>query len=94
LDVDKYLITHGTYDTEKWVLEEFNAVIPHNQILTHLNKHSAYINEAKALVIETAEKNPISDLCCTGLYFFKHHEDFLEAFLYHRDNSIFVKGEL
>lgn len=45
-------------------------------------------------VIETAEKNPISDLCCTGLYFFKHHEDFLEAFLYYRDNSIFVKGEL
>ena len=45
-------------------------------------------------VIETAEKNPISDLCCTGLYFFLYHEDFLEAFLHHRDNSILVKGEL
>lgn len=45
-------------------------------------------------VIETAEKNPISDLCCTGLYFFNHYEDFLDAFLYHRDNSIFVNGEL
>jgi NDP-sugar pyrophosphorylase family protein len=45
-------------------------------------------------VIETAEKNPISDLCCTGLYFFKYHEDFLEAFLHHKENSILVKGEL
>lgn len=44
-------------------------------------------------VIETAEKNPISDLCCTGLYFFKHYEDFLEAFLYYRDNSLLVRGE-
>ena len=45
-------------------------------------------------VIETTEKNPISDLCCTGLYFFKHYEDFLEAFIYHRNNSILVNGEL
>lgn len=32
------------------------------------------------LVIETAEKNPISDLCCTGLYHFSSVELFLSAY--------------
>lgn len=32
-------------------------------------------------VIETTEKNPISDLCCTGLYHFNQAEFFTEAFL-------------
>jgi NDP-sugar pyrophosphorylase family protein len=32
------------------------------------------------LVAETAEKNPISNLCSTGLYFFKDYRDFLTAF--------------
>ena len=31
-------------------------------------------------VIETAEKNPISNLCSTGLYYFKSGQDFLELF--------------
>ena len=31
-------------------------------------------------VIETAEKNPISDLCSTGLYHFAHAGDFKRAF--------------
>jgi tetratricopeptide (TPR) repeat protein len=30
-------------------------------------------------VLETAEKRPISDLCCTGLYHFAHAGDFREA---------------
>lgn len=31
-------------------------------------------------VIETAEKNPISNLCSTGLYYFKQAGDFITAF--------------
>jgi hypothetical protein len=50
--------------------------------------------EQNNMVVETAEKNPISDLCCTGLYFFKYHEDFSEAFQFYKNNSIFVNGEL
>ncbi len=45
-------------------------------------------------VIETAEKNPISDLCCTGLYYFNDGKKFIESFNYFDDNSIFVKGEM
>lgn len=45
-------------------------------------------------VVETAEKNPISNLCCTGLYYFKDYKDFMDSFTYFNINSIFVKGEL
>ncbi len=31
-------------------------------------------------VSQTAEKNPISDLCCTGLYYFSSKRDYLEAY--------------
>ncbi|MBW6398722.1 glycosyltransferase family 2 protein [Roseomonas sp. HJA6] len=31
------------------------------------------------LAVETAEKRPISDLCCTGLYHFRRAGDFLDA---------------
>lgn len=31
-------------------------------------------------VVEVTEKNPISDLCCTGLYHFERTDAFLEAF--------------
>jgi len=37
-------------------------------------------------VAETAEKNPISDLCCTGLYHFASVEIFLKTY------SIFIKS--
>jgi hypothetical protein len=36
------------------------------------------------LVIETAEKRPISDLCCTGLYHFARVSDFCEALVVER----------
>lgn len=38
-------------------------------------------SSASNKVIETAEKNPISDLCSTGLYYFKQAGDFKKAFI-------------
>jgi hypothetical protein len=35
---------------------------------------------ARQTVAETAEKRPISDLCCTGLYHFRRYDAFLRAF--------------
>jgi hypothetical protein len=35
--------------------------------------------DQEGLVVETAEKRPISDLCCTGLYHFKHAAAFRAA---------------
>jgi hypothetical protein len=43
-------------------------------------------------VAETAEKRPISDLCCTGLYHFARAEDFLAALANQRDRP--AAGEL
>ncbi|KZZ11281.1 capsular biosynthesis protein [Oleiphilus sp. HI0130] len=52
-----------------------------------LNKHS---NK----VIETAEKKPISNLCSTGLYYFKSGSDFLTLFdKAKRANSALVNNE-
>lgn len=34
---------------------------------------------AEPIALETAEKQPISDLCCTGMYHFARAGDFLEA---------------
>ncbi len=36
-------------------------------------------DEANRIAAETAEKKPISDLCCTGLYHFNRAEDFRSA---------------
>ncbi|MBY6187982.1 glycosyltransferase family 2 protein [Marinobacter hydrocarbonoclasticus] len=38
------------------------------------------VEPGSTLVSETAEKNPISDLCSTGLYHFERAEDFLRVF--------------
>ncbi len=38
------------------------------------------INEHSHKVIQTTEKNPISDLCCTGLYHFSSVNDYLDAY--------------
>jgi len=40
----------------------------------------AEIHESSDLIIRTTEKEPISDLCSTGLYFFKSASLFLEAY--------------
>ncbi|HAS3630233.1 TPA: capsular biosynthesis protein [Vibrio cholerae] len=47
-------------------------------------------------VIQTAEKNPISDLCSTGLYYFHRKEDYLEAYREYvaRPSQEWERGEL
>jgi hypothetical protein len=50
--------------------------------------------ENKILVECTAEKEIISNLCCSGLYVFSNHLDFFEAFEHYSKNNIFVKGEI
>ena len=48
------------------------------------------------LVSQTAEKNPISDLCSTGLYYFKTIKDYLESYETYisRPESEWEKGEV
>ncbi|WP_429090593.1 glycosyltransferase family 2 protein [Aeromonas rivipollensis] len=47
-------------------------------------------------VVRTAEKNPISNLCSTGLYHFNHKKDFLDAFYDYlaKPRDEWEKGEL
>lgn len=53
-------------------------------------------NDESTLLIETAEKRPMSDLCCTGLYFFNKVSDFKSSFLdyQHKPKELWDKGEL
>jgi NDP-sugar pyrophosphorylase family protein len=48
------------------------------------------------VVVETAEKRPLSNLCCTGLYHFKSAHDFMRAFSIYlaKPSSEWEKGEL
>ena len=43
--------------------------------------------QGSSKVARVTEKNPISDLCCTGLYHFARAGDFLDAFEAERDNG-------
>ncbi|MBS1089975.1 glycosyltransferase family 2 protein [Gluconobacter wancherniae] len=43
-------------------------------------------NSSEPLAARTTEKQPISDLCCDGLYHFAHTRDFLEALAQERLN--------
>lgn len=54
------------------------------------------ISDNSTLVVQTAEKKPISDLCCTGLYHFRSLEQYLEAYsLYlNKPQEEWEKGEL
>lgn len=54
------------------------------------------INEKSTLVCQTAEKNPISDLCCTGLYHFSDIEDYLLIYneYLNKPQAEWEKGEL
>jgi hypothetical protein len=47
-------------------------------------------------VIQTAEKNPISDLCSTGLYHFNRKQDYLDTYYRYlaKPKSEWEKGEL
>ncbi|OOE49845.1 glycosyltransferase family 2 protein [Salinivibrio kushneri] len=53
-------------------------------------------NEQSTLLTETAEKRPISDLCCTGLYFFNKVSDFKSSFFDYQSKpkELWEKGEL
>jgi len=54
------------------------------------------INEQTTQVDLTTEKNPISDLCCTGLYHFKNIQDYFKAYDYYLSipKEQWEKGEL
>ena len=54
------------------------------------------IKEGSTLVSETAEKNPISDLCCTGLYHFSDVQDYLLIYKEYlqKPQEAWEKGEL
>lgn len=54
------------------------------------------LNENTTQVIETAEKRAISNLCCTGLYYFKTISQFLDAYFNYLDLPVsqWDKGEL
>lgn len=45
-------------------------------------------------VVRTTEKERISDLCSDGLYYFKKISDFVEIFLYAKENKNLSKNEL
>lgn len=54
------------------------------------------ISNDSSLVNLTTEKNPISDLCCTGLYHFKNIQDYFAAYDYYLSlpREQWEKGEL
>lgn len=54
------------------------------------------VAENSTQVCQTAEKNPISDLCCTGLYYFKSLSQYLDAYYAYLDKPVdsWEKGEL
>jgi len=54
------------------------------------------INEQSTEIDLTTEKNPISDLCCTGLYHFKNIQDYFNAYDYYLSlpKAQWEKGEL
>ncbi|WP_425653325.1 glycosyltransferase family 2 protein [Vibrio campbellii] len=54
------------------------------------------LSDNGTLVCETAEKKPISDLCCTGLYHFNSLELYLSAYYHYLEKPIseWEKGEL
>lgn len=54
------------------------------------------INEQSSLIDLTTEKNPVSDLCCTGLYHFANIQDYFSAYNYYLSlpKEQWEKGEL
>jgi hypothetical protein len=54
------------------------------------------ISDSSTQVDLTTEKNPISDLCCTGLYHFKNIQDYFKAYDYYLSipKEQWEKGEL
>jgi hypothetical protein len=54
------------------------------------------VNDLSTEINLTTEKNPISDLCCTGLYHFKNIQDYFSAYDYYLSlpKAQWEKGEL
>lgn len=54
------------------------------------------LSNDSTLVVETAEKRPISNLCSTGLYHFNHIQDYFDAYYAYLDlpQEQWDKGEL
>jgi hypothetical protein len=54
------------------------------------------INSSSTIIELTTEKNPISDLCCTGLYHFNNIQDYFSAYDYYLSlpKEQWEKGEL
>ncbi|GGP85036.1 glycosyltransferase family 2 protein [Shewanella ulleungensis] len=54
------------------------------------------VNENSTVIDLTTEKNPISDLCCTGLYHFANIQDYFTAYNYYISlpREQWEKGEL
>ncbi|MEZ9740402.1 glycosyltransferase family 2 protein [Vibrio splendidus] len=54
------------------------------------------IASGRTNVAKTTEKEPISNLCSSGLYYFKHASDYFEAFNYYLElpENLWPKGEL
>ena len=54
---------------------------------------SNVLGDAEGRVIRTAEKEELSEYCCTGLYYFKSVHNFCEAFEFAKSTKSTVKGE-
>lgn len=57
------------------------------------NQWSFILPGAQNTVLKTTEKDRISSLCSSGLYYFKHTGDFLDAFTFNFSQAITHKGE-
>ncbi|MFM4704715.1 glycosyltransferase family 2 protein [Aeromonas bivalvium] len=58
--------SHGFLDVFEGDGTNWSFVLPKNTTSTH--------------VIKTTEKDPISNLCCTGLYHFDNYQDYINAY--------------
>jgi NDP-sugar pyrophosphorylase family protein len=71
--IKKFVLPHSFFEYDGYL-----------QVFKGSGKNWSYVkplNKASTKVIETAEKKEISNLCSTGLYYFKNYNLFRQAFL-------------
>jgi hypothetical protein len=61
-EIDKYLVSHTAKETAQMVQDEYNLFIPEATFKTHIKNHSSYINDAKAMITQAAEKHALSKI--------------------------------